>query len=139
LIAKNAFARALTAATVPIVEALEPRTPSTVFDGESFSFKSTGKGTLSGSIVTDVAIDSKGRGGRAQVGFGRQGFKARMVEFGHRMIGHKPGLKDTGKVVRAHPFMRPAAATSGDAAIEAFTDSMRATFAAKQIPGLRTD
>lgn len=30
------------------------------------------------------------------------------IEFGHRMVGHKPGKKDTGKYVTANPFFRPA-------------------------------
>jgi hypothetical protein len=30
------------------------------------------------------------------------------IEFGHRMVGHKPNKKDTGKYVTANPFFRPA-------------------------------
>ena len=30
------------------------------------------------------------------------------IEFGHRIVGHKPGKKDTGKVVPARPFFRAA-------------------------------
>lgn len=30
------------------------------------------------------------------------------LEFGHRIVGHKPGRKDTGKRTAARPFFRPA-------------------------------
>lgn len=30
------------------------------------------------------------------------------IEFGHRIVGHKPKKKDTGKYVTANPFFRPA-------------------------------
>ena len=31
---------------------------------------------------------------------------AHLLEFGHRIVGHKPNLKDTGKRVRDYPFFR---------------------------------
>jgi hypothetical protein len=33
---------------------------------------------------------------------------ARLLEFGHRIVGPKPNKKDTGKLVVARPFFRPA-------------------------------
>ena len=30
------------------------------------------------------------------------------IEFGHRIVGHRPGLKSKGRMVRARPFFRPA-------------------------------
>ena len=75
----------------------------------------------------EVVIDSEGRGGYADVGFGRAvSHIARFVEYGHRMIGHKPGLRELsgpniymGRVLPL-PFMRVSAAASANAAIEAF-------------------
>ena len=108
-LAKNAYAKALAASAVPIVEALKARTPVET-------------GLLQRSLMADIQIDPQGRGGRVQVGYGKQGYVARFVEYGHRQVGR--GKKDTGKVVQPHPFMRPAAATSADAAVEAFAASI---------------
>lgn len=33
------------------------------------------------------------------------------IEYGHRIVGHKPGKKDTGGKVPAKPFFRPAIAS----------------------------
>lgn len=33
---------------------------------------------------------------------------AHLIEFGHRIVGHKPNKIDTGKVARAFAFFRPA-------------------------------
>src|SRR5579872_4066390 len=110
-IVKHAFGKALAASAVPIVEALEARTP-------------VDTGLLRSSIKSDITVSPEGKGGRLNVGFGKQGFRARMVEFGHRAVGHKPDKKDSGKVVSAHPFMRPATAASQEAATEAFKESL---------------
>jgi HK97 gp10 family phage protein len=113
-VVKIAYGKALAAAAVPIVEALEAATP-----------QDTGK--LKESIVSDIALDADGKGGVLSVGFsGNQGHIANFVEYGHRMIGHKPEKKDLGQV-QPHPFMRPAASVSADAAIEAFAESVEET------------
>jgi len=121
-VAKAAFGKALTAAAVPVVQALDAHTP-------------VEHGDLKAHVMTDVALDPEGRGGVAQVGYGKEGWKARLVEYGHRQIGHKPKNKDEG-VVRSHPFMRPAAAESGEAAIEAFGGSLAESFQ-EGIPGVK--
>jgi len=108
---KHAFAKALAAASVPMVKALEARTP-----------KHTGD--LAEHLMTDIQVDAEGRGGRVDIGYGKEGYKARLVEFGHRMVGHKPAKKDLGKAVQPHPFMRPAAAESAEASVEAFDESI---------------
>jgi HK97 gp10 family phage protein len=110
---KGAYAKALTAASVPVVEALTARTP-------------VDTGDLAAHIKTDIAINAQGKGGRVQVGFGTKGHVARFVEFGHHMIGHEPTKKELG-TVQPHPFMRPATETAADAAVEAFADSIRAS------------
>ena len=112
-VAKRAFAGALAAAAVPIVEALEASTPVL-------------RGDLKAAIVTDIFVDAQGKGGQASIGFGKEGHVANFVEYGHRMVGHKPGKKELGEV-QPHPFMRPAAASSGEAAIGAFAESVKQT------------
>jgi len=120
-IVKAAYARALTAAAVPVVEALEARTP-------------VEHGDLKAAVVTDVAIDAVGKGGFASIGFGKEGHVANFVEYGHRMVTHKPNKRTVGAVI-AHPFMRPAAAASAEAAVDAFCESVRESMGAG-IPGL---
>jgi len=122
-IAKGAIGKALTAACVPVVQALEAHTPVLT-------------GSLEEHLISDVALDANGRGGQAQVGYGKQGYIARMVEYGHRQVGHKPKKADGGKPVAAHPFMRPAAAESGEAAIEAFGKSLQESLR-EGIPGVK--
>ena len=108
---KHAFAKALAAASVPVVRALQARTPKLT-------------GDLVEHITTEISIDAQGRGGRADTGFGKEGWKARLVEYGHRMVGHKPDRKEIG-LVAAHVFMAPATSDSADAAVEAFDESLR--------------
>jgi len=109
----NGFLKALQAGAQVIQEAVAARTPV-----------DTGK--MRDALLTDITIDSSLRGGHAAIGFGKEGHKANFVEYGHRMIGHKPNKKEIGTVA-PHPFMRPAAAVSADAAIEAFGDTLVAT------------
>lgn len=40
--------------------------------------------------------------------FRRAAPQAIWIEYGHKMIGHKPGKRNTGKFVTANPFFRPA-------------------------------
>lgn len=84
----------------------------------------TGKHVVTGELLadlhTEVAISSDGLSGQAKIGFGKQGYVARFVEFGHRIVGHgllKKDRKENGHVP-AHPFMRPAFDESKAAAKE---------------------
>lgn len=47
--------------------------------------------------------------------------KAHLIEFGHRMVTHKPGLKEVGHVP-AQPFMRPALDVDSSYAVTAMQD-----------------
>lgn len=143
LIAKNAFARAGAAAAVPVAELLEEMSPI-MEDGSVHHYPPPG--AVKAHVTTDVALDADGKGVVVQVGFGRLGFVARMVEYGHRMVSHwqskklvsDPGKRkryrksgghvDLKKPVPAYPFMRPTAAGSGEDAIEAFAQSVRESF-----------
>lgn len=78
------------------------------------------------SSVIEIKLDSQNRGVQVKVGFGRMGYKALLVEYGHVLLGHKPGKKPLGSVP-AHPFMRPAADASAEPAIEAFAQSLAET------------
>jgi HK97 gp10 family phage protein len=112
-IQKQVMAQALAAAAVPVAEALEAAAPVR-----------TGK--LKASLKTDLALAKSGKGGRVQIGFGKQGFVARMLEFGHRMIGHLPNkVESTTSPVKPEPFMRTAATESMPKALEAFAESVR--------------
>jgi HK97 gp10 family phage protein len=133
-IVRTTFGKALSAAAVPIVQELEPRIPSrnNLFDEESFrELAGTAvEGTLKDNLVTDIALSDDGKGGVASIGFGKAGHVANFVEYGHRLIGHKPKLRDLGNV-EPHPFMRPAANASADAAIEAFAGSVEESMRAE--------
>ena len=119
-IVKGAFGKALAAAAVPIVAALEPRTP-------------VDTGLLVSSIKSDIAVSSEGKGGKLNIGFGKQGYVARMIEFGHRIVGHMPKRIDTGKFKDGKPFMRDATAVSSEAATTAFRDTLLASLDEGQI------
>ena len=84
------------------------------------------EGKLIRSIKTDITLDSQFRGGEVDINFGAQGYKAAWVEYGHRMVGHKPGKKLLGEVA-PHPFMRPAANAAGGAAVDAFEAELEQT------------
>jgi HK97 gp10 family phage protein len=85
----------------------------------------TDTGLLKQSIQTTVKVEKEGGAAIGAVGFGWQSHIARWIEFGHRIVGHKPNKKDTGKHVPARPFMRPGFDASKNKAVEAFTETMR--------------
>jgi hypothetical protein len=149
-IVKNCLADALLAAAIPIAQELYMECPvsarNELFDDEAFAaLKGTGTGKMKSALIADVRIDPAGRGGDLQVGFGNQGFKARMVEFGHRCVTHwakkvlvsglgkrkryrkSGGHKDTGKTATPNPFMGRAATSSAQAALEAFDTTLAAS------------
>lgn len=81
-------------------------------------------GEMLADLGSTVTLDADFRGGVAQIGFSaKQGHVANWVEYGHRMIGHKPLKKELG-TVEPHPFMRPAAEAGEEEAVETFTETM---------------
>jgi HK97 gp10 family phage protein len=109
----RALLHGLTAGAAVIEEYVAGRTPDKT-------------GELLADLGTTVTLDSDFQGGIAEVGFGgKQGHVANFVEYGHRMVGHKPGKKELGNV-EPHPFMRPAAEAAAEEAIEAFVDAVMA-------------
>lgn len=111
-LARQVFRRALGAAAVPVTAALKPRIPKLT-------------GDLAAHLETNIYVHDDGLTGVASINFGEQGWKARLLETGHRMIGHAPNKTDKGEMVKPEPFMGPATSASADAAIEAFADSVR--------------
>jgi hypothetical protein len=115
----GALLHGLSAAGAVIEEAIDIRVPVKA-------------GELKTDLDMTVTLDSDFRGGVVAVGFGAEGYKARWVEYGHHQIGHRPGKKDLGEV-EPHPFMRPAADTCAESAIDAFVDAVMKDLAAAEV------
>lgn len=79
---------------------------------------------LKDSIKVEVTMDSRHRGISVDIGFGKMGHVARFVEYGHRMVGHKPDKKMMG-MVGPKPFIRPALKASSEPAMDKFTEILR--------------
>lgn len=93
---------------------------------------------LADHILTKVELDTDARGGNAVVGFDKsidertgvpQDAKAYWIEFGHRIVTHKPALKDVGEV-KEKPFMRETFDVTRDKAIEVFAETVIANLPA---------
>ncbi len=118
------YNRALHAAADVIEAELDLRTPVQIaLAGGDLVVEG---GRLKESIVSVVTLDSNYRGGMVEIGFGKLGYIANFVEYGHRMVTHKPGSKEVG-FVPAYPFMRPAAEAAAEPAIDAFAKSLAQT------------
>lgn len=126
----RSFLKGFEAAAAVIEEELEIRTPvrtSTLWNDEAFrEFKTQTGGDLKAALMHVTTLDSNFKGGLLEVGFGKQGHVANFVEYGHRMVTHRPGQRQVGQVA-AHPFMRPAFDASADRAINAFADQVAVT------------
>lgn len=59
---------------------------------------------------------------------------AHLVEYGHRLLSHKPSLKEIGEV-EPHPFMRPALDEGADEAL-AFAEEYARDRLEKEIAGI---
>ncbi len=132
------YAKALGAGIGVFYVDLQTRTP--VRQSEIYTAAAKGgrhPGDLRRALVSEVTLDSRFRGGTAEVGFsGFQGRVANWVENGHDIVKRggtyidARGRKRKGTVtdhVPAYPFMRPCADLRGDEAIEAFASSLEQT------------
>lgn len=72
------------------------------------------------SIMHVIKADPHFRFVAGSVGFGSEGWRAFLVEYGHRMVGHQPGKKELKPPVPAHPFLRRAFDNCKQAAVDAF-------------------
>jgi hypothetical protein len=106
-IVASSFVNALDAGIKVVEEFVAGRTP--VQDDDYGYFKEGG--SLLAHIVTEVQLDQQLRGGVALVGFGRYGFIARMIEYGHRKVP-------------PNPFMRQSTNAAADEALAAFQSSL---------------
>jgi len=126
-LARGAFALGFIHAAAVLVPALNSTCPDRSEGG-----RDEGKKHLADCIGTEIAINRDGTGGRLWIGFkGRIGdIKAsdiaRWLEYGHRMVGHAPGLKFQNKFVAPFPFIRVAWAESLEDAVQAFIDTVNA-------------
>ena len=125
LVVITGFSEALHAAGTIMEAAVEERTPIRLEELPSGALSVAG-GDLKADVYHDVVIDAQYRGGYAFVSFHRYSNVANWLEWGHRMVGHKPGKKQlqgpktpTG-FVRPYPFLRPAFEVSAGPAIDAF-------------------
>ena len=116
--------KALVAAAEPLAVELAVNTPN----GKDFAVV---RDKLNESQVREIEIDSQLRGGTLTFGFGKNGYIAYFLEYGHRMVGHKPELKqlfskaNPGQThVLPDPFMARAANAAFDAVISAFAASL---------------
>jgi hypothetical protein len=123
------FARGLEAAGQVLQAELYNQTPVRTEVRSAASAARTGRtagekiftgGELRAALRRKVTIDANYRGGYVTIDHGRMGWLANIIEYGHRIVGHKPGLKDTGKFVPPNPMYRRTAEIAAEPAIEAF-------------------
>lgn len=83
-------------------------------------------GELQDSVFLRVELDSQLRGGRAVIGFRGAGPNAvaNWIEYGHRIVGHKPRKEYKGKNTTPNPFVRKTADQSAEPALSAFSASL---------------
>lgn len=121
------FQRALTSAAEIVADTLAYNAP------EKEDNKAGGllpePGDLKSLVTYDIELDQQGRGGVATIGFrGRKaGTVAYWLEYGHRIVGHKPRKVDTGKSVVPNPFVRKTADQALPVALERFNASLADT------------
>lgn len=83
-----------------------------------------GSGVVVGIVGPRTGLAGARKGGKRLTAFGRKiaalgvnpGKYAHLVEGGHRMVGHRPGLVAAG-AVRPRPFLRPAFERSREQAV----------------------
>ena len=130
------YLRALDAAGEVIQNELAIQTPVRKETRSVSSAKRTGRtageqfvtgGAMRAAIRRKVTIASDYSGGYVVVDHGRYSWIANILEHGRRIVGHKPGLKDTGKTVPPNPFIRRTAEITAQPAIDAFTASITDT------------
>ncbi len=118
LLVVGCFNKAFKRAAAVFEEEIRANTPETEYSTSSEEY-----GHLVDNLMDEISLDTQGRGGRLKIGFGKAGFVALFVEYGHRMVTHSK--KDTGKFVPANPFMRKAFAAAAGKALEAFTEAIQ--------------
>lgn len=115
---QKALGYALAAAGVPIVGEIHVRCPERLEVERDETIPH-----LADSLESLIEIDRQGRGGRLTIGFGKQGYIALWVEYGHRIVTHKPALRDTGKRSKPNPFLRESMDAAEAQAVDRFFET----------------
>jgi hypothetical protein len=118
LLVMGCFRKALARAAAVFEEELAARCPESDYSTSSEEY-----GHLIENIASQITIDTQGRGGKARIGFGKKGFLALWLEYGHRMVTHKGRQVGT---VEATPFVRPAFEAAADRALAVFVEEVSA-------------
>jgi len=124
-IVATGFLRALKAGGDIIEQTLVFNTP--IKEEDTGGILETGE--LQASVNLKVELDSQLRGGRAVIGFrgNAPNAVANWIEYGHRIVGHKPKKTFKGKVTKPNPFIRRTADQTAEPAMAAFSDSLSTT------------
>lgn len=135
-VAVKGFFYGCEAAGKVFIKAIWPRTPVDIkaainrAHGRRYKSKVTGemiggKGVLVGGLDAWTTIDSQGRFGLVEVGFGPSlSHLALWLEFGWMLTGHKPGKKPIRQIPPMH-FMRDGFDASVDSAVDAFAEGLK--------------
>lgn len=119
----RAHTKALSAGANVIADELERNTP---VKPEETGGNSLDRGELRESVMIRLEVDQSGRGGQALIGFGKNGYVAYWLEYGHRLLSH--GMKAIRRVignVSPRAFMRHSLEASAEKAIDAYCTAMR--------------
>ena len=81
-------------------------------------------GELRENLVVAVDVAPSGTSGIARVGFGKEGYIARFLEYGHRKVVRKGESQEVVGFVPANPFMRRAYESSKEQAREAIIETL---------------
>lgn len=82
-------------------------------------------GNLEQSLITRPGKNANRATAWTKAG-GRLASHAHLIEYGHRIVGHKPNKTDAGQRVIPHPFFRPALIAKRAAVRRKITDNLRA-------------
>jgi len=146
VIVATGFTKALSAAGNVIADELERNTP---VKAEEETGGILERGELKELVMVAVTLDSKLRGGTADVGFqgSKAGRVANWLEYGHRIV--KPGgnyVDSRGRLrkgtptgfVKAYAFMRKTGDQSASRAIDAFLAVIQSTIETADFGGSKT-
>jgi HK97 gp10 family phage protein len=90
-------------------------------------------GALKGAKKVRISMKGDYKSGKATLGFGKQGYKAKWIEFGHKLVKGKKssGTRKVYGRVKANPFVRTAFDATKQQSIEAFAEVI-----AEELPNL---
>ena len=128
-IVAGAFQDALENASVVVMREVVRKTPVNLNVRHRGGIVKINLRPLVASIMNNVVVDARLRGGYAEIGFGKMGFIARWLEYGCIHTGHEPDKKQGVLITKHVGFMRQALAESFDGVLEALYKSLVDWFA----------